>query len=104
MHRLEQVPGGAHAHAVSRTIARQKFGDDGGAFLALVRTLTYRQAADGEPIERHLRDRARAVRTQIRIARALYDTEQRLRRIAARGETAQRPAVRQLHRPLRNTA
>src|SRR3984957_9196721 len=102
MHSLEQIASRADAHQIPRFVRRQQLAYRRRAVLALRCGFADGETADGVPVERQLCDGTRALDAQVHETRALHDTEKGLRGIAARLETALRPAVRELHRIARD--
>ena len=98
VHGFEDVERRADAHEVARAIKREKLCGEFAGVLAFAAALADGEAADGESIEWHLREPRRALSPQVRKQRALHDRKYRLRRIAARRETACGPALCDLQR------
>ena len=94
---VQEIGRRADAHQVARRRLGKEVDREAGDLLALGPRVAHRQAADREAVERMLGEEGGRLPPQRRDHPPLHDREQRLRRVLARGEAAQRPAVRALH-------
>jgi hypothetical protein len=96
-YRVEQIGRRADPHQVARPIGRQELRRHVRDLLALGARISDREPADGQPVERVVGQKARRLGPQRRHHAALHDGEQRLGRIGAGRQAAQRPPVGPLH-------